>query len=275
MPQRYYLETSVIRSRLIGHSDIKKLLSKKIDTNTRITSKFVKMEFDRSLVCDLIEFYFTFKNEKSIDDAIKYWSENFQSRKIKNINYSISGVFYGVNPDDIRQGLLKLRNTIKALVAAFKGIIHRYEKNNSQCYLSDIDLNLGMSKTVEDVEKEFARFYKAIKNDSVDKCRIVDLFDNSKKIMGDIKDFDSKIDGFKTQQDRLNDIDSGKKKLSCKTCGIVGDTIITLECPNYATLLTMDKAFIDLCKIVGIKCEIIPNIRTIKPIATVTKELKK
>jgi len=206
MPRKYYLETSVVRSRLIGHTAIKQVLKDKLDAHTRITSGFVKMEFEKSLICDLIEFYFVFKKQATIDDAIKYWTEHFQIRKIKNMNYSIAGIFSGIEPTDIQQGLFKLRNSIKTLIAAFKKIIQRYDKNNSKCYFSDVALDFRRCTNIEDIEKEFARFYKVFKNDFVEECNIKKMFDASKNSLTDIIKFKSSNKGFKNQQNILKGV---------------------------------------------------------------------
>lgn len=265
MPKRFYLETSVIRSRLFGHSSIRNPLTDKLKNKTRITSKFVKMEFDKSIICDLIEFYFVLKNHNSIDDAIKWWAEEYKIRKLKNINVFIAEIFTGIEQNDTDRALFKLRNIIKTIIISFNCLIHRYDLNKTDCYFAKIELDFKNLEAREEIESALANFHKVFKDNYVNKCKIAHLIKDSEQVLKQITEFDSQKIGFITQKERLRKVVNGEKKLSCFSCRNIGDTVIALECPDYAVLLTQDKAFEDLCKIIGLKYEIIDSVRTILP----------
>lgn len=268
MSNRFYLETSVIRSYLIGHSAIKELLKQKLKNQIRITSNFVKMEFNRSLIQDLVEFYFVLSKSTTISDAIKYWNEDFHSRKIKNVGTSIIDVFTGVSDKDISLGLLKLRNSIKILIIEFKFLVNRYDQNNSNCYLSNFNFNFKSFNTDIEVEKEFSNFLIFFKENCINKCNIVNLINNSSDNFEKILKFNSKKVNFKTQQENIIKVLKLKsnKKMSCNSCKIIGDTIIAFECPTYSILLTLDKIYEDLCPLLNLNFELIPSIRSLKPL---------
>ena len=272
MPKRFYLETSVIRSRFIGHSSIREPLKQKLKNKIRVTSKFVKMEFNRSLICDLIEFYFVLSRSLSISDAIKYWTEDFRIRKIKNINLSISDFFNKIDDDYINLGLLRLRNLIKNLTIEFNCLIHRFEQNNTNCYLGDFNLNFKSFSTVEEIERELARFHDYYRKNYVNNCNIVSLFIDSKETLDNILQYNSKKDNFKKQQEEISKIQNKEKKLSCSTCKSIGDIFIALECPEYAILLTLDTIFEDLCQILGLKFEVMQSVRRRIPIKSFKKK---
>lgn len=272
MSKKFYLETSAIRSRLIGHSLISESLKQKFRNQTRITSKFVKMEFERSLICDLIEFYFILKRQKSISDAIRYWNEDFRPRKIKNINIGISEIFFQVDNFDINLGLLRLRNSIKDLLIEFKFLIQRYDKNSTNCHLGNYNLNFELCKKATEFEKEFVSFYDFYKENYVDRCKISLLFFESKELLNKIIEYSSKNRNFKNQQKELIMIKDNSRKLSCSTCKIIGDLIVALECPSYAILLTLDTVFEDLCNILEIKFEILQSLRALQPFNSFKKE---
>lgn len=266
MSKRFYLETSVIRSYLIGHSSIRESLKQKLKNQTRITSKFVKMEFQRSLIFDLVEFYFVLSGSISINDAIKYWNEDFHIRKIKNVNISIADVFNGINYNDINLGLLRLRNLIKNLIIGFNYLIHRYDQNNTNCYLGNFKFDLNSFNTVEDIERELSFFLDYFKKDCIENCNIISLLIDSKETLDKILKYNSKKENFKKQQKKIIKIQNLKRKLSCSTCKVIGDIVIAFECPNYAILLTLDTIFEDLCQILGLKFEVIPSVRGQNPL---------
>ncbi len=269
MPNRFYLETSVIRSYLIGHSSIKELLKQKLKNQIKITSNFVKMEFNRSLIQDLIEFYFVLSRSSTISDAIKYWSEDFHSRKIKNVNTSITDVFAELNDKDISLGLLNLRNSIKILINGFNFLINRYDQNNSKCYLSNYNFDFKSFNTDIEVENEFAKFLIYFKENCANKCNIINLINNSGENFEKILKHNSKKENFKTQQDNIIKVLKleSSKKISCISCKLIGDTIIAFECPSYSILLTLDKIYEDLCPLLNLNFELIPSVRSLKPLS--------
>jgi hypothetical protein len=133
-----------------------------------------------------------------------------------------------------------------------------------------LDLN---SNAVEDIENAFVEFYQRYyKFNYAGNCKIVDFFDSKKEILKRIKEHSSKDAGYIQQQANLAKLLG--KDISCGSCGTVGDTIIALECPNYAILLTLDSVFTDLCKVIGIKGEVVDSVRKINPLGKVLEALR-
>lgn len=275
MPKRFYLETSVIRSRLFGHASIRGTLIKKLENQTKITSPFVRAEFNSGFICDLIEFYFVLSDSKSIQEAIKYWTEEYRIRKIKNVNFAIAEAFIGIDDDDITRGLFVLRALIKRIIISLNCLINRYEKNDTGCHLATMQLDFGSYETVHDTENAFVRFYDFYRrNNHVDRCRVVAVFDRSKVILDMIQKAGVGKQSLDKQKKALDKIKSGKRTLSCAACRVVGDTIIALECPSYAILLSLDSIFEDLCKVIGLKYEIIPSVRAMHPLGSILARLR-
>ena len=275
MPKRYYLETSVIRSRLIGLDVVRKPLVEKLRNQTILTSNFVKMEFNRGLICDVIEFYVALKDRNSIRDAVRWWSEEYKIRKHKNLQYIFADVFVDIQGDDVQQGLFKLREKIKVLLNNFNFLIQRFEKNGTACYFSNVLLDFELNKSPEEIENALIEFYQEFQNNHVKECQIIELFGQSRAQLGKLIASNSVQDGFEQQKDNLKKIEAGKLSFSCSTCGKIGDTVIALECPDYAILLSHDEAFENLCKNLGLKFEIIPSVRAALPAKNVLAKLKK
>lgn len=274
MSQKFYLETSVIRSRLFGHSSIYSLLKNKLQNQICITSKFVKMEFGRNFVCDLMEFYFVLKKHETISDAIKYWNEEYRTRKIKNINFGYAESLTGIDDNDIGLALLKFRTFIKNIIIAFNHLINRFDKNDCNCVKANFELNCKFCDSSDEIEQSFVDFYRAFNPDCSDNCKVADLLCKNNTVLSKVMGYSSKNETLDKQKKYLTNIWDDNRKISCETCKIVGDIIISLECPEYATLLSIDKIFEDLCKSLNLKYEIIDSVRKITPIGETLKEIK-
>ena len=84
--------------------------------------------------------------------------------------------------------------------------------------------------------------------------------DSSKEIER-ILEYDSKDKSFKKLKENLLKIKPRlNKKFTCFACKTIGDFVVAIECPDYATLLAFDKIFKDLSQFLDFKYEIIPSI---------------
>jgi hypothetical protein len=176
------------------------------------------------------------------------------------------------NDSDINRALLNLRNEIKKIMSLFSRLINRLDKNETACYCFILKLDLS-SNIVEDVEKSFVEFWQGYyKYNYAGECKIIDFFDEKKELLKRIKEYSSKEPGYIQQQS--NFVKLFNKDISCGSCGTVGDSIIALECPDYAVLLSLDKVFVDLCKVIGIKFEIIDSVRKTNPLDKVLDALR-
>jgi hypothetical protein len=273
MAKSYYIDTSIVRSYLVGHSEIKKLLVNRLKNKTVLTSKFVKCEFERKFVCDLIAFYFVLKKQKTFADACDWWSEEFGARKLKNFQAVCTKVFLNAG-NDKRRALFNLGEAIKAILVSFDFLIHRFENDNAHCYMSSIDINFEATKRA-DIEKEFFKFYNFFNNQNyVANCEIIKLFGDSQNKIKEMLARTTTNKGFNRQKIIVDGLTNKGKNFSCNKCKVIGDTVIALECPDFAILLTQDDAFDELCPVLGKKFEKVPSLRALLPTATVLSELR-
>jgi len=272
MAKKFYLETSIIRSRLFGHPEIKNLLIEKLKNKSLITSQYVKMEFDRGYVCDLIAFYFVLKTQKKISDAFQWWIEDFSGRKLKNVASVFAQTFSGIKNEDVVRARLKLRELIKSVIVTFNALFYMFENNNSDCYLSTGTLDFRNYDSVGKIESAFDKFRREFRGNYVGECKVMDFLKTSRSVLDSMLKETTKNSGFENQKTKLQKILSGKSKISCTSCSGIGDTIIALECPKHAILITQDSAFDELCKIIGLKYEIMPSLRTVLPKEEIMKQ---
>ncbi|MCK5014120.1 MAG: hypothetical protein KAS66_09905, partial [Candidatus Omnitrophica bacterium] len=196
--------------------------------------------------------------------------------QIKNLSYSYAEVFSGIEDNDVERAVFKLREHIRQICDHFQFLIHRFEKNQTDCYFQQVTLNFDSFDSVEDLEEGMVEFYQAFdeKHHAGD-CQIVQLFDVSKDVFKKMVEHSTKEKGFNRQKENIEKIEKKELDLSCTTCMKIGDTVIALECPEYAILLTHDKAFEGLCQIFDLKHEIIPSLRAEKPTKEVLERLRK
>ncbi len=274
MARPYYLDTSIIRSSLVGHSAIKRYLFDKYKHKVFITSKFVKCEFERKFVCDLIAFYFVLKNQKSIEDACNWWGEEFGARKLKNFLSLCSKIFSRTGSNKTK-ALFNLSEEIKAILVGFHCLIRRFENDNTKCYLARVEIDFETADTREKVEEEFYKFYNFFeKKNYVDRCEIIKLFGDKKVEIKKMLDKQTANQGFRRQKVVVGGLVDEGKEFSCNKCKVIADTVIVLECPNSAILLTQDNAFDELCPVFDKDLEKIPSLRSLLPASTVLAELR-
>lgn len=265
MTKRFYLDTSVIVNYFIGTSNTRNLLKQKLLNKTRVTSNFAKMEFNRSVILELIKFYFVLSGKQKISDAIILWNQNYSINKIKNVNNAIAPLFAETKDNDIDLALFRLRTQIKHLIMGFNILIKRYGNNNSNCILGSFLFNFQSIYNTEDTENELARFVTYSKKNHINNCNIVNLLKNSSKEIEKILKYDSKKSSFKKLKEKLlKIIQRLNKNLTCFACTGIGDFVIAIECPNYATLLTFDEIFIDLSQFLEFKFEILPSVTSLE-----------
>ncbi len=82
--KKVFLETSGIIYHRHGHSLMKDAVNDATSGSQIAVSNFIRMEYLRGLILNLIELYFLIKESSSVDDALIDWSQKVkQERKLK------------------------------------------------------------------------------------------------------------------------------------------------------------------------------------------------
>ncbi len=248
----YFLETSIYRHAIFGHSVVKEKITKKISQSSRFSSFFVFMEYKR-FICNLIEFYFVLKSSESISEAILVWNEQFKPRKLKDVNFAIAELLTmeGRN-QNISVALMNFKATIIRAYIEFQILTrNKYIPNQTKCLLGKKELYRSEIPS----DQNFKEFLEYFQDDKSDHCNINDFTRKNRK---NIKQIVSCGDKTIKTEDLQKIIDSPTSN-SCYRCMVIGDSIIVLEVPNIYTILSFDKAVCVCCKIFNKPCELLPS----------------
>jgi hypothetical protein len=261
---RHFIETSVLRSQLIGGGVVDRYYQEQFGQGTSHISRYVQMEIKNGLIAYLIEFYFTLTlpTVETIGEAFKLASQDFRTRYVKVIA-AVAGELF----DSRRLDRTKPRDKAKAM-SALAEYIRRVElkvrsqyadagKNNTACKRAVVPLSTKVGKEADG----FIQFKNAF--DDVDDCRrkcgiekflfrqyrqeIEIYIDESKSIKSP-----STEAGFIGVAAKLEElINKGPDSVNCTSCSAIGDAIIALDAPKAMRLEHVDQSFNKLCQLIS------------------------
>jgi hypothetical protein len=264
----HFLDTSILRHKIHGSSKYKQYLSEQIGDKDVYVSKYVKMEFNRSFLCNLINFYFTLHMPcyKTVSDAVAVWSDRFKSSELKAIIQFIAIYLSTHNLDlnDIKEKNKSLRlieSYIKRIALTTQGHFKDIGTNSARCGLADIELGTSDEMTAyDDIQKFKENFDNKSKHGNecnVAKFLMVKFKSQVKKYIDSADKISSpsssKNRGFVNIANSLKLIQDGKEGCSCKVCEKIGDVIVALEMPPNMRMETVDYSFEHLCPLINKK----------------------
>lgn len=221
------------------------------------------MEFRRGFINDLIEFYYTLNLSTvySIDDALKLWSNRFQSRSHKNIEIFIGELIkYRKIDSETNSNKTKLSISIADYIKRIhRKVLNKYKNDvldQTKCSRAKVSLIFQIKDSFEYLRKfkeDFNDIKKHRKKCSIDNVvykknkYFINKFINSRN-----KYSESDAKGFKNICDNLQQIlNDGSSKLTCTKCSKIGDAVITLNCPKKFEINHIDNSFNYLCSIIN------------------------
>ncbi len=261
----YFFETSVLRQMLFGHSLIKDEIRKYLKRCTQKWSSFyVLMEYKRSVVKTLIDFYFVAKEEKTPSDALHYFQEGFKIRQNKVVLGAIATLLEDSEiANDKQKFLIKLEILIMGSFQYFYDTINKFIENKTSCPLGKISIHGGMLS-----EEGYRKFLEEI--DCVGKCSLEHFLRDKKSLLKRIikegdKDPHDKNKGFQETllliKSAIGTLDMLKAKNNCMK---IGDIIIALEMPKHLQMLTFDRSFESSCQILNKRLVVLPSLATLR-----------
>lgn len=265
---KHFLDTSVARSMLLGSQPYKRYFKDQFGENRLYISRYVKMEFKRSYLSPIIDFYFVLDmpSIESIGDAFGIWSNRFKKSELKAVLQLVGQLINSreldlSNPNDKRKALRAIGFYVKRLEIKLKIRFKNISTNDTRCARAMPSL-ISARQNIE-LTESLGRFRERV-ND-VEACRnqcTVDhfLLDRHKsqvkryiKEASELASPKSKRNrGFIRIAENLEKIHQrGSEACSCYMCEAIGDAVIALEAPRDMRLEHTDQAFDHLCRIVG------------------------
>jgi len=262
-PRKHFLDTSVARPMLLGSRPYKEYFDSYFGSDSLYISTYVKMEFRRSFLLNLINFFFVLDmpTTRAIDDAFALWSERFKTSELKAVIQLASPLFATQhldpsNPRDKPTALLALGRLIKRFDFEMAGFLDT-GVNSPRCARAGISLDINLGNLRTDLRRFVEEFTDVETCRS--KCRI-DTF-LLKRHRGRVQDYarlgnalpnNSESKGFKRIAENLADVlQGGPEACSCKRCERIGDAVIALDTPRNLNLEHTDASFNQLCDAIG------------------------
>jgi hypothetical protein len=256
---QHFLDTSVLRLKFHGTFSYREYLKGKLNTDKLYISPYVQMEFKRSYLCSIIDFYFILKmpNIYTIGDALSLWSDKFKTSELKAILQFVGVLFKShllnvSEPKDKNKALDILGSYIIRIEIRLRKSFNDIGSHITHCSRATIpfDKTEGVDKETE--IRNFNTGFKDVKECRA-RCKIDDFF--YKRFLAEVEQYkqlsqqlikpDSKENKGFTKI--VHVLESGTQIKSCKVCERIGDAVIALEMPNTMRLETLDQSFEHLC----------------------------
>jgi hypothetical protein len=271
--RRIFLETSGVIYHRHGHSLMEAAVHQAIGSGLPEVSTFIRMEYLRGVVLNFIELYFLIKESESLADALIDWSQKVkQERKLKIALMTISQ--WLVEQEDSRnkeKSMRRLGDLIIRLVYEFDEVFQARTKDRLRCQLGRVRFPHRMFS-----EHMLLRFYERFKaiqasTPDCDLCKFkmiqqaaltrkgIDLYSTAQRHKY------GKNTGYIKQAERVEEASNTQETMpNCRWCERLGDTIITLQAPAKAILVTADRAFEAFGEILNREIRLLPSLAQLK-----------
>jgi hypothetical protein len=262
MSEKHFLDTSILRLKIHGISKYKEYLNSQFGSDNLYVSKYVKMEFNRSFLCNIIDFYFTLHmpSYKTISDAMAVWSDKFKASQLKAI-IQFTGMLFSSNElnlndaKDKAKALRILESYIKRIALVTQSDFKDIGTDSTRCGLANLILHCSCDNKAYDDIRKFKEHFDD-KNRHQNKCSIGYFF--KQRFISQVKMYIDRADkisspgsnsnrGFVNIASKLKLILNGDEQCSCKMCERIGDCVIALEMPLSMQMETVDYSYEHLC----------------------------
>lgn len=274
--EKVFLETSVQYKRLFGLEEETSEINEKILDRVIYCSTFVRQEFRNLFIVPLLQLYFLVYNSKDNYKPKQTLRElktlySFKPRRLQT-SYDIVveiASSEGGFPKNRAKALAKVEKLVREAEYRFINIIDRaYLLQGTGCIAGEVELENTGSPHLE-----LVNFYEAITQDD-DNIHLTLFVGKRHKPKfeeicdADLSEFEStkynynKRKEFKENLTPLYEkIAKGKKVDSKDYINKLADTVIAIESPRTATLLTYDQIFSILSVLFEKDCYVFPSIK--------------
>lgn len=271
--RRIFLETSGVIYERHGHSLMRAAVRNATGDGHVEVSNFIRMEYLRGAILNLIELYFLIKDEDSVSDALITWSQKVhQERKLKVVLMTIPQ--WLTDQEDWKakgKSMRRLGDEIVRLVCAFDEVYRARTRDVLRCELGKVFF--ARRAFDETILLEFYDRFRRIQR-GVPRCDLcafravahrrmlaerVDLCSEARR------DEFRAYKGYVAQAHRLEAAAASPETAPrCRWCEQLGDSVIVLHMPKKAALVTADRAFLPFGRILSREVRMLPSLAELK-----------
>jgi hypothetical protein len=272
-PARLLLDTSAVVYRLHGHTLQKAALRDAVTGGQVLVPVFVRMEYLRGVVVNLIEMWCLVRESVTVEDAFIDWSQKIrQERKLKAILMSVPRWLGG--QEDSRSRDLTLRRLGELVL----GMIRDFDQTFPPPPDDPTSCQLGRPTVPangydDDHILDFYEQFKAVQ-EGVPDCNLCGFRRDQRQrlrrrkidLAGDAaRRQHAGNPGFLRQADVLQEADATKEgQPSCRWCERLGDSVIALQAERSVRIVTADRTFTALGELLGVPVVLLPSLAELK-----------
>ena len=273
---RYLLDTSAVIYRLHGHTLQRCAVEETVAGGTVEVPAFVRMEYLRGVIINLIDLHNLIKESVTVEDALIDWAQLVrQERKLKVVLLTASRWLESQDgwPNKDRS-LERLGNFIFRLIWSFDEAFSQPPTDPLACVLGRVSIDR------QDYEDErlldFYERFRAIRQ-GVPACGLC-LFRlaqhrrlRRRKIELTGTEARHKHGGnlgFLRQVNVIQEAEATKDKVpGCRWCERLGDSLIALQAGRGVRIVTADRTFVGLGELLNIPVVLLPSLAELKRLA--------
>jgi hypothetical protein len=272
-PAGLLLDTSAVVYQLHGHSLQQAAVREVVGDGTVLVPVFVRMEYLRGMILNLIEMWGLIRESVNVQDAFIDWSQLVrQERKLKVILLTVpQWLGNHENWQSKSATLRRLGDLILRLLRDFNEAFPAPSNDPLKCVLGQ--LNIPAQDYDDDLLLDFHQRFTAVQ-EGVPDCRLcrfrgvqtrrlrrreIDL------IGPQVRHRFASNSGFVRQSEQVEEAVKTKAQApSCRWCERLGDTIISLQAGRGVTLVTADRTFIPFGELLGQTVILLPSLAELK-----------
>jgi hypothetical protein len=267
------MDTSAVMYVLHGHSLQQAAVREAVADGPVAVPVFVRMEYLRGILCNLIELYGLLKEALTVTDALAEWPQKIhQERKLKTVLLTIG---HWLPSDGPRSGkeetLRRLGDWIFRAVAEFDETFGPPPPDPLACTLGR--LTLPQADFEEDLLFDFYARFRSIQRGTPD-CRLCPFRQAQQRRLRlegidltgvETRNRHASNTGFLALPGRLDEATATRIRTpSCRWCERVGDALIAGQLPRRAVLVTADRAFLALGTELRREVRLLPSLPELK-----------
>ncbi len=271
--RRYLLDTSAVIYQQHGHTLQRAAVEAGVAGGLVEVPIFVRMEYLRGIIVNLIEMHSLIKESVSVEDALIDWAQQIrQERKLKVVLLTVSR--WLVTQDDWSskdRSLQRLGDLIFRLIWAFDETYPRPATDPLACVLGRV--TISRQEYEDELLLDFYERFRAIRQ-GVPACQLcafrqaqrrrlrrreIDLVgpDTISRHVGN--------PGFLRQVEALREAAaSGDRVPACHWCERLGDSLVVLQTARGTAIVTADRAFTALGEVLGVPVVLLPSLAELK-----------
>jgi hypothetical protein len=272
-PARFLLDTSAVVFHLHGHTLQQLAVSEALAGGQVLAPVFVRMEYLRAVILNLIEMWCLIRESVTVDDAFVDWSQKVrQERKLKvillTVPHWLSGHEVGRSKDVT---LRRLGDLVLRLIWEFDEAFPTPPEDPLAYVLGQC--NVPRQSYDDDMLLDFYQRFTAVQ-ESVPACRLCDFRKAQRRRLGRsginladpvVRARFASNRGFIDQSEQIEQAANTKEVApACRWCERLGDTIIALQAQKGVAIVSADRTFVPLGEVLGRVVVMLPSLAKLK-----------